>query len=254
MASIDIQVEPDLQALFALPSCADIQIPGPSPLTIHLPGGGTLQAFSDLSKGIPTDCAMTFSLMLQLSPFLAATECLFKVLGLLKPLVDIITGLPAPPSPKLILDFGKAVAALTPCFLSITPLAIIPFIKDLLCLILKALKCFLSQMKTLLAVMGGLSLQLNLAQAAGNTDLVNSIQCAQANSQAQAAHMMASMAPIGLILDLAGDLFGIAGIAPIKLPALGSSTDLAALNTVVETMQSVVATIQIAADALGGCD
>jgi hypothetical protein len=253
MATIDIQVEPDVQALFELPSCADIQIPSPSPLTVHLPGGAALHAFSDLSKGIPTDCALTFSLMLQLSPFLAATECLFKVMGLLKPLIDIITGLPAPPSPKLILDFGNAVTALTPCFLAITPLAIIPFIKDLLCLILKALKCFLSQMKSLLAVMTGLSLQLELAQAAGNTDLIASIQCAQANSQTQAAHMMASIAPIGIILDLAGDLFKLAKIAPIKLPALGSSTDLASLKTLVETIQSVVATIQIAADAVGGC-
>jgi hypothetical protein len=252
MPNIDIAVDADLAQLFQLPSCADLQLPSAGPLKVQLPTGGSIQAFADISKGIPTDCSMTFSLMLQIAPFLAATECLLKVLKLLKPLIDVIQGLPMPPV-KALQEFAKAAVDLAPCLLVPTPASIIPFIRDLLCLILKVLKCFLGQMKSLLKIMGGLSLQLTAAQQSGNNELVGIIQCAQANAQTQAAQIMNSLGPVGVLLDLAGPLFGIAGIKPIQLPALGSASDTAALNSVVQTVQSVVGTIQIVVDGLGGC-
>jgi hypothetical protein len=140
-----------------------------------------------------------------------------------------------------------------PCVAVVTGLGIIPFIKDLLCLIIKALNCFLTQMKSLLAVMSSLTLQLSVAQAAGDTELMNAIQCEQQNMQNLASNAMNSLEPIGVILQLAGTIFGIAGMQPITLPSVGSATDLQALNVVVETIQGVVGTLQIAADALGGC-
>lgn len=252
MPNFDIEVEPNLQSLFGLPQCDQIAIPFPKPIKVALPTGGSFSSIADISKGIPTDCAMTFSLLMQIAPLLASTECLLKVLKLLKPLIDIITGLPKPPTPKLIGDFGKAAADLAPCLLVPTPASIIPFIRDLLCLILKVLKCFLGQMKSLMAIMGGISLQMQLAQ--DNAELTATLQCAQENAQRQAAHLTSSIEPIGVILDLAGSLFSIAGMEPIKIPALAGPTDMAAMENVVETMQSVVATIQIVVDALGGCN
>jgi hypothetical protein len=249
---MDIQVDANLAGLFQLPECADIGIPFPHPASITLPTGGTISAFSDISKGIPTDCAMTFSLMIQIAPLLASMECLLKVLKLLKPLIEVIKGLPIP-SPSVIEEFIKAATDLVPCLLVPTPAAIIPFIRDLLCLIIKALKCFLGQMKTILAVMGSLSLQLQSATAAGNTALMNSIQCAQQNAAAQAAHLTGSIAPLGVLLDLAGTLMSIAGIKPITLPSLAPGADLQALQSFVQTMQGVVGTMQVVVDALGGC-
>src|SRR5437588_9376794 len=149
MPNIDITVESDLQEAFQIPSCTELGLPNPGPLKVTLPTGGTITAFADISKGIPTDCALTFSLMLQIAPFLAATECLLKVLKLLKPLIDVVQGLPMPPV-KALQDFAKAAVDLAPCLLVPTPASIIPFIKDLLCLILKVLNCLLSQMKSLL--------------------------------------------------------------------------------------------------------
>jgi hypothetical protein len=253
MSQIDIVVSADLQEAFNLPACADISLPKPSPLKIHLPTGGTLSAISDISKGIPTDCAMTFSLMIQIAPFLAGLECLLKVLKLLKPLIDVVNGLPVPPV-KAIQEFAKAAVELTPCLLVPTPLSLAPFIKDLLCMILKALKCFLSQMKSLLAILGPLQLQITAASASGNSDVLATLQCAQENAQTQAQHLMSSIEPISVILDLAGTIFSIAGIAPIKLPSLGSNADVSSLRSAVKSVQEVVAVIQIAADALGGCD
>jgi hypothetical protein len=252
MPSIDITVSADLQEAFQLPPCEDIKLPFPSPLKVTLPTGGSISALADISKGIPTDCSMTFSLMLQIAPLLASLECLLKVLGLLKPLIDVINGLPVPPV-KAILDFGKAAADLAPCLLIPTPLNMIPFVKDLLCLILKALKCFLQQMKSLLGLLGGLSHALASAQGAGNAALISSLQCAQGNAQAQAAALGASIQPLAVILELMGTVMGIAGVQPIQLPSLDAGADLTALNTFVEDIQGVVGILETVTEALGGC-
>jgi hypothetical protein len=255
MPNIDIPIPEDLKKAFQFPPCAQVKLKSPSPIKINLPTGGTLSAFSDLSKGIPSDCSLTFSLMLQIAPFLASIECLLKVLGLIGPLIEFVKAVPDPIKlASTVPKFLKAAEAVMPCVAVVTGLGIIPFIKDLLCLIIKALNCFLGQMKTLLGIMGGLALQLTIAQAAGDTDLIDAIQCEQDNAQAMASNMTASIEPIGVVLELAGTLFGIAGMKPITLPALGSETDIASLNSLVETLQGVVGTLQIASDALGGCD
>ena len=257
MPNIDIEVDADLKGAFEIPTCLDLGLPNAGELKLRLPTGGTFKAFADISKGIPTDCSLTFSLMLQLAPFLAAIECPLKILKLLKPLIEIVNSLPGIPPVKAIKEFGEAAVDLTEsCILKIAvpELAIIPFIQDLLCLILKVLRCFRSQMKSLLNIMGPLTLQLQTAQADGNDELVATIQCAQKNAETQATQLMNSLGPVGVLLDLAGPLFGIAGVQAIQLPSLGSATDLNTLRSVVQSIQSVEATIQIAADALGGCN
>jgi hypothetical protein len=253
MPNIDVPIEADLRDLFKLPECHVIKLPSPKPLKVRLPSGGTIQAFGDISKGIPNDCSLTFSLMLQIAPLLASMDCLLKILKLIKPLIDIVNGLPIPPV-KAIQEFVKAAADLAPCLLIPTPASILPFLKDLLCLIIKALNCFLGQMKTLLAMMNGISLQLLSAQTAGDAEGIALAECAQKNAEAQASQLTASIEPIGVILELAGALFGIAGVEPIKLPQIGSQTDLDSLNKMVETIQGVVGTLQTVAEGLGGCD
>jgi hypothetical protein len=252
MPNIDIAVSADLEQLFQLPPCADITLPAASGLSVQLPTGGSLQAFADISKGIPTDCSMTFSLMLQLAPFIASIQCLLNVLKLLKPLIDIVKGLPFPPA-SAITEFAEAAVGLAPCLLIPTPLVMIPFILDLLCLILKVLNCFLGQMESLIKIMGPLSLQLTSAQQSGNDELVATLQCAQQNAQTQAGQIMNSLGPVGALLEVAGPLFGIAGVPAITLPALGSASDIAALNSVVQTIQLVVTDVQAAINLLGGC-
>jgi hypothetical protein len=253
MPNIDIAVSADLGQLFQLPACADITLPSASGLSIQLPTGGSLQAFADISKGIPTDCSMTFSLMLQIAPFMASIQCLLNVLKLLKPLIDVIQGLPMPPVSAL-QEFAQAAEALAPCLLIPTPVVMIPFILDLLCLILKVLNCFLGQMKSLINILGPLNLQLSAAQQSGNSELIATLTCAQANAQTQASQIMNSLGPVGALLGVAGPLFSIAGVPAITLPALGSATDVAALTSVVNTMETVVGTIQSIVDGLGGCN
>src|SRR5438552_3762190 len=96
MPNLDIKVSADVQGMFDLPSCASISLPPPRPIKVSLPGGGTLSSFSDLSKGVPTDCAMTFSLLMQIGPFLGSIECLVKVLKLVQTVVDVLKSVSSP--------------------------------------------------------------------------------------------------------------------------------------------------------------
>ncbi len=195
--------------------------------------------------------------MLQIAPFLASTECLFKVLGLIGPLMDVVTSLPTNPVkaaaavPKLI----KAFEALAPCIAVVTGLGVIPFLKDLICFLLKLLNCFLGQMKSLLGIISGLSLKLNDALLSGNTELANSIQCAMDESAAQAGQLTTAIEPIGVILGMVGTLAGFAGKEiKVEMPVIGGDANLEALNSFVSAVQNVVASLEIVSEALGGCD
>ncbi|HWI13643.1 MAG TPA: hypothetical protein VNT02_05290, partial [Burkholderiales bacterium] len=226
---MDIPIKADLQKAFGLPPCAEISLPKPTPMKIALPSGGSLTALSDISKGIPNDCSMSFNLMLQLGPLLGSMDCLLKILKLLKPLIDIIKSLPFP-SPKLIADFVEAAVALAPCLAIPTPVAMVPFVRDILNLILKMLRCFLGQMKSVLDVMKGLGLQLKIAQDSNNAELEAAIKCAQTNSETAAAHAMQSIEPVRVILDMLSPIFDIAQVNPIAIPQLGSQTDIDSLQ------------------------
>ena len=249
MATLDIPVSVDVQKMLDLPECIDMSLPKTTPLKVMLPTGSAIQAFTDMSQGIPTDCSLTFSLLVQVAPLLGSMECLLRILKLLKPLIDVISGLPFPPV-KAITDFAQAAADLAPCLLIPTPAGLCPFIKSLLQLIVKVLRCFLGQLQTIVGVLGGLSIQINAAQADGNTALLAALNCARDNAQTSAQGVMNAMEPIGTLLDLVGPVMAIAGQEPIKLPAMAPGTDIEALNQVITTVTQVVDAISVVADNL----
>jgi hypothetical protein len=254
MPDLDVAISADLQDFLQIPPCSALKLPNPRPLKITLPGGATLSAFSDLSKGIPTDCSLTFSLLLQVAPFLASIECLVKVLKFVKAFFDALNGVKPTEVPSAILSIVKSAGEVVDCALAFTtPKGLIDFIHDLLCLIIKVLNCFLGQMKTLAGILGGIAVRLNDAQAAGNAELVATLECARDNALIQAGQMTASIEPIGLLLGLAGDLMRIAQFPPIAIPPLVAPTDLDGLNQVIQTIQGVVATLEAVVEPLGGC-
>jgi hypothetical protein len=257
MPNIDFKVSADLQQLFELPACEDLRLPPPEKLEITLPTGGTLKAIADISKGIPNDCSLIVSLMLQIAPFLASIECLLKLLGLIAPLVDVVKALaPAPDPPKLVSavpKFLEAADKVLPCLLVLTGAPIIPFLRDLLCLILKVLHCLRGQLQSIIDIMSGLTPRIDIAIAEGNTELQRVLECAQENAAISAQHSTASLEPIITILQLAAPLMELAGVPPIQLPPLGSQTDVRALQLNMETLREIEGIIQVAVDALGGC-
>lgn len=247
--NLDIPVSPELQKALNGLECDALRIPKPSPLKITLPMG-ELHALTDLSKGIPNDCSMTFNLMLQLAPFLASITCLLRILKLLKPLVDVVTGLskkpPSPPSPALIGEVADAAIELAPCFAM--PAMVIPMAKDIICFIRAVLGCLLTQLKSVRDLLSGLSLRIEAA--AGNDDLLATLHCAQENAQTSVDNLTQAIEPISALLALAEPIMKMAGMPSIQLQSPGASPqDLAALNTLIDTLQGVVDAI----DALGIC-
>ncbi len=245
---LSAELDPELLGLFELPSCEDVKLPSPAKLEINLPTGGSLKAITDLSKAIPNDCSLSASLMLQLMPFLASIECLLKLLGLIGPLIDVIKGLPdLPTNPTKVLnalpDFIKAAEEVMPCVLVVVPGApFFPFIRDLLCLILKILNCLISQLKTIFDVMSGLKLRIDVAKKANNTELQRILNCAMENAATSAKQMSQSFEPVMAILKLAGPIFKLTGIPvppldQIQLPALGGQDDLKDLQKTIKALE-----------------
>ncbi len=251
MARVDIPVPEELREALSAPPCLDLSLPEPKKLTVQLPSGAALTSLANAGQNVPNDCSLTFSLMMQIMPMMASMECVLKILKLLKPLSDAVTKFP--PSPMLIKDIVQATADLAPCFLMLTPAGMIPFVRDVLCLILKILGCLVGQLKTIGNLLEGLTIDLERARASGNTELAATLECAQQNAITSIGHLLKGIEPVKAIIDLASPFTSIAGVSEIKLPAIGGATDIESLNKVVNSLDDVVGTIQGIVDSLGGC-
>ncbi len=250
--TIDIPLPPELEQYLSQPVC--IPLPEPGKVEINLPMGGTLKGVTDITKGIPDDCTLSFSLVLQLAPFLANLDCLFKIIKVLEPMIKVVTALPnaveaGQQVPKLL----EAVPPLAECISKFIGTGIPLFVRDLLCLIIKLLSCIIGQFKSIMNVMGGLAIQMQSAQAAGNTELLAALECSQKNAQISAQHMVSAVEPIMLLLTMAEPFLGMAGVDPIKIPAIASPDDLEKMQETVNTLDELVKTLKLASEAVGGC-
>lgn len=239
MVTYDIPVSDALAEALEPISCVDLELKLPKPLEVRMPFGGSVKAFVDTSKGIPNDCSMTFNLMLQMAPLLAALECPIKMLKLLEPLIDIIKAVPSMDLMKIGEAMPKFITAadeLTSCFLAFK--AIPDMVKDLLRLIRAVLNCLLGQLRSIRNLMNGLSLRLG--EAEGRPELRSQIECAQKNAAASAQMLTSSIDPIAGVMTLMKTLMGIAGIdLDLSLDTGGappeSTEDLDAIIAVLDT-------------------
>jgi hypothetical protein len=251
---IDVPLPAGLEEYLSRPVC--IPMPKPGKAEINLPMGGTLKGMADITKSIPDDCSLSFSLALQLGPFLANLDCLLKIVKVLEPLIGVVQGLSKPDPLKVaesVPKLAEAVPPLVECIAKFFGIGVPLFVRDLLCLIIKLLGCIIGQMKSLLAVMGGLALQIESAQGAGNTELLAALECARQNAQVSAEQTMSAVEPLMVLLSLAEPLLGMAGVSPIKTPALASPEDLEKMQEVVNTLDELVKTLKLAAEIVGGC-
>lgn len=192
--------------------------------------GGQLLPFIDVEPR-SAECSANANLLTQVSPLIVSLTCQLRVLGLIKPLIEVIKGLPNP-SPTAIAGFLEAAAELAPCLGTFTPSGVLPFLRDLLCLEIRSLNCVLQNLRRILALSEGDS-------------------AAIAPSTVQA--VLDSYAPIVGVLDLASGLFGIAGVTIPTAPILAGGVDLASLNTDQIVVADYITVLQAVADALGGC-
>jgi hypothetical protein len=252
MYRIDIKLPDDIQQQLAIPACIDLQLPKPKLPQIRLPTGGSIKGIADLTKGVPSDCSLNFSLAIQLAPIMASIECLVKVLALIAPLIDVIKALPSDfvALGKAVPKFLDAAKAVAPCLLIPTPLAMIPFVKDILALIIAMLRCLVQQLRSVVALLADIELKISAARASGNVDTLSSLECARENAQAAMASTMIGIEPIGVLISLAGSFMKIIGVPAVELPVMGSPDDLAAVRKSLDDLQQVINVLQAIVDAL----
>jgi hypothetical protein len=244
MATIDIPLPDELTQALKPPICLNLQLPKPSMPSLTLPIGGTLQGVADITRGIPTDCSMSFSLMLQLAPIMASMQCLLSILKFLGDLENAsVTSLPG-----AILDGLKA---LKTCTGMVLPTGLFCFVRDLLALIARMLLCAVDALESVLNILGGLQLQIADAQASGNAELLAALQCAQQNAQNAADGTMQALQPIAVLLVLAEPFMKITGTSlSVGIPSPAPANDLQAMRTLLQTLHTVAQVIKDVADAI----
>src|SRR5262245_47946680 len=110
--TFDIELPEPLAKAVQKPIC--IPMPKPGTVKINLPMGGTLQGITDITKAIPDDCSLSFSLALQLAPFLASLDCLFKIVKVIEPMVKVVTAVAKPDPPAALKALPALVDAVPP--------------------------------------------------------------------------------------------------------------------------------------------
>ncbi|MEL7089244.1 MAG: hypothetical protein AAGL98_12525, partial [Planctomycetota bacterium] len=172
MPDIDIALPASITAALEPPKCVDFSLPKPNFPELRLPNGGTFKGIADTTRGIPSDCSMNISLAVQLAPMMASMECLLKVLGFLATLIDVFkklsTGDPFA-IPGGLLEIAEAGEDLAGCLgMVINPA--IPFgqfVKDLLLMIAKMIRCMTQALGSIVEVLAGLELEISSAQQEG---------------------------------------------------------------------------------------
>ena len=188
---------------------------------ISLPTGGKLVGFNNPNPPA-SECSAIINLQTQVAPLIASMSCQLTILILLKPLIDVVKGLPNP-SVQAIQAFAVAAEELAPCLLMTTGAGVLPFVKEFLCLEIRSLNCLSRNLES----------ALRGATAAGG--------------------VLDSYPPIVATLNLAGELFQIAGLTPPQAPVLSNGTDPASLKAEQAAVADFTASLQSMADALGGC-
>ena len=256
---IDIKLPDNIVKKLQPLACDTIKLPEPQKLNLCSPfGGASFQGIVDVTKAIPDDCSLTFSILLQLPPFLVSLGCFVKVLKMIKPLLDLVNAVPhvVDKPGQVVTAVGELVPAVTDvvsCFLDL--IAGVPkFIKDLILLIAKLLKCIAQQLKSIAELMGGLAISIQAASAADNKELMKQLQCAQDNASAQAQAVMGSVDVVAVLLALAEPLMALVpGMPKIAIPTFGSATDAMALEETANTMLSVASSLESIAKSLPSC-
>jgi hypothetical protein len=249
MATIDIALPDELTQALTPPPCLDLSLPKVGNASLTLPTGLPLQGMADFTRGIPTDCSMNLNLVLQLAPMMASMDCLLKVLKFIGAIVGILKSF----NPlTAVADVLKAAEDVAKCLeIAIPGIPICTFVKDLLLLISTMILCVVKELDSILKILGGLQLQIALAEANGNADLLVALQCAQQNAQTSAEGAMQSMQPIVVLLSLAGTFIEIAGVpVNVTIPSAVPSNDLQAMQTLLDDLGEVATVIKEVAEAL----
>lgn len=229
-------------------SVACLELPKiPEIPTLSLLGGAELKGFLDFSLGAPTDCKITFNLLLQLGPLVASMACLLKILdviGKLQKFVEAVPSLDPIAIGKAVPELIGAIGKLSGCIPGLPDFnfSAVFMIKGMLELIINFLLCFISQLESIISFQASIDLEA----AEGNPVLIASLTCALDNAQTSMDNLMLSIQPLQPILMTITTVAGLAGQS-ITLPDLSSisagrdqTQALTSLREAVAGMQRVI--------------
>jgi hypothetical protein len=232
----DAAVKPTPSLCFDPPPVKKFQIP--------MPFGGFMKPILDMSKGVPNDCVLVQSLMLQIAPMLAGMECVLRLLKVVMVLKDLINGLPKADFSK-VGDVVSAIDELAECFLMLTPAGIGKLIAAILRIIIAYLNCFIDAFMSIYTFQIG----LQITEAGDNPILLGNIQCAKQNAEKSQQALMDSMEGAQSLMEILSLLGGIANLE-LKLPSL---SDIAANEDplqAIEQLRTALEELEQIADSL----
>ncbi len=255
MSTIDIALPDELTQALTPPSCLDLSLPkvaSPDAATVTLPTGSALQGMADLTRGIPTDCSLSLNLILQLAPMMASMECVLKILKFIGEIVKVLKNFSPATIATSVSDIITAAEDVLKCVgIAVPGLPECTFVKGLLKLIATMLLCLVTELDSILKLLGGIQLQISAAQAAGNDDLVQALQCAQDNASKSAEGAMQSLQPVMVLLSLAGAFLELANVKlDVSIPSAVPASDLAAMQSMLDEIGAVAKVLKEVADAL----
>jgi len=196
-----------------------------------------MQAIADFSKGPPNQCAMLSSLLVQITPAMAAMGPIITIINVFAALKDFVSDPLGGP--------GQALTAIEGLIKLVDPLPFVSAVKSILLLVIEYLNCFIKTMEGLLAFQAS----IDLSAAAGNSALQASLQCASSNAATSIQQLLQSLGPIGPILDLIQPFMSIAGLS-IALPSFSSMQGAQDMEQMLQTLSQTLTDLQQVVEAI----
>jgi hypothetical protein len=254
VANIDIELPESVRKTLTPPPCVDLRLPKPSIPQLRLPTGGHIKAIQDITKGIPNDCSANFNIALQLAPMMASMECLLKALKFLGVIIKAFNDAKSgnlPAIAKAVVDIAEAGADLMPC-VTMTFGGMVPlFVKDLLLLLAKMLRCVAQTLRSAIEVLDGIELDIASAKTNGNDELLAQLECAKENAELAMEGAMVSLEPVMVVLSLAAPFLEIAGQS-VAIGPFASDGSLDGMKSALEGIESAAEMLQSVGEAIPG--
>jgi hypothetical protein len=147
-------------------------------MKVRLPTGGALFVASDPTRDAPGECSQAFHLLPLIAAYLASTQCLLKMLELVRPLATVVKALNRTPAA---MPFLRAAEQLAPSELAMSSAGMLTFVGDVLCVLTQALNCVVEQAKPVVELLTNLDSQIKSAEALGNAELVAALETEKNN-------------------------------------------------------------------------
>ena len=230
------------------PACVVIP-PAPAPLRIRIPGGITIEGLPNLEGGIITALGSVQSLLQSLTPAMAALQPMFLIIDAVSKLMAVlqaVPGLVAGNLPDFLQAMDEAVKAVL-ALAQLEPSISLPLmLSDMITAMTTALQALKDAVVELQALSTQADAVIAQAQAAGDTALEAVGDCMKAQAEAYGGHVIASLGPLGNLMDMAGQLAGLMP-APPPLPTVGDATgmDLDELADFLDTMIAAFQAVNI---------